>query len=96
MLSECVVNEHERRIVVGLFLRIGALSVREVDQAAQVLQLARFHKMVHVVENRPKVSAAHAVDFQPVNGRFKVPEEPGLGAEISPWAIEHSIKYVVE
>ena len=36
------------------------------------------------------------VDFQPVNGRFKVPEEPGLGAEISPWAIEHSIKYVVE
>ena len=36
------------------------------------------------------------MDFQPVNGRFKVPEGPGLGAEISPWAIEHSIKYVVE
>ena len=36
------------------------------------------------------------VDFQPVNGRFKVPEGPGLGAEISPWAMEHSIRYVVE
>ena len=36
------------------------------------------------------------VDLQPVNGRFKVPEEPGLGAEISPWAMEHSTKYTVE
>lgn len=36
------------------------------------------------------------VDFQPVNGRFKVPGGPGLGAEISPWAMEHSIRYVVE
>lgn len=36
------------------------------------------------------------VDFQPVNGKFKVPEKPGLGAEISPWAMEHSKKYVVE
>ena len=36
------------------------------------------------------------VDLQPVNGKFKVPDSPGLGAEISPWAMEHAVKYTVE
>ena len=31
------------------------------------------------------------VDFQPVNGKFKVPEGPGLGAEISEWALTEGV-----
>ncbi|MST55780.1 mandelate racemase/muconate lactonizing enzyme family protein [Pyramidobacter sp. SM-530-WT-4B] len=37
-----------------------------------------------------------SIDFQPVNGKFKVPEGPGLGAEISKYAMENANKYVVE
>ena len=36
------------------------------------------------------------VDFQPVNGKFKVPEEPGLGCEPTDWAFAHAEKAVVE
>jgi L-alanine-DL-glutamate epimerase-like enolase superfamily enzyme len=35
-------------------------------------------------------------DYQPEKGYFSVPELPGLGNEISEYAISHSIKAVVE
>ncbi len=34
-------------------------------------------------------------DYQPVNGRFTVPELPGLGQELSDWAIGHALLHDV-
>ncbi len=36
------------------------------------------------------------VDWQPVNGKFKVPEGPGLGCEPTDWAFAHADKTTVE
>lgn len=35
-------------------------------------------------------------DYQPKNGKIEVPDLPGLGNEISPWAFEHCDLYTVE
>lgn len=35
-------------------------------------------------------------DYQPVNGKYKVPELPGIGNELSDWALENCIKVTIE
>ena len=42
------------------------------------------HHMVNLEEFNKRLCT---VDWQPVNGKFKVPEGPGLGCEISEFAL---------
>ncbi len=51
------------------------------------------HHMINLLKAN-KVLCAH--DYQPVNGKFKVPELPGIGNEFSEYALTHCEKVTVE
>ena len=50
----------------------------------------------HAVNLTPYNKSYCIYDYQPVNGKFKVPELPGLGNELSESAINNSVKVTIE
>ncbi|MHD0317613.1 mandelate racemase/muconate lactonizing enzyme family protein [Fusobacterium sp. THCT1E2] len=50
----------------------------------------------HAVNLTPYNKSYCIYDYQPVNGKYKVPELPGLGNELSESAINNSIKVTIE
>lgn len=50
----------------------------------------------HVVNLTPYNKSYCIYDYQPVNGKYKVPELPGLGNELSESAMNNSIKVTIE
>ena len=50
----------------------------------------------HAVNLTPYNKSYCIYDYQPVNGKFKVPELPGLGNELSESAMNNSVKVTIE
>ena len=50
----------------------------------------------HAVNLTPYNKSYCIYDYQPVNGKYKVPELPGLGNELSESAINNSVKVTIE
>lgn len=50
----------------------------------------------HAVNLTPYNKKYCKYDYQPVNGKYKVPEIPGIGNELSDWAMENCIKVIIE
>jgi L-alanine-DL-glutamate epimerase-like enolase superfamily enzyme len=50
----------------------------------------------HVYNRFDYVKRLVVNDYQPVNGRFEIPDAPGIGNEISKYAFEHGIKAEVK
>ena len=48
----------------------------------------------HFRSTQPAMTKLCKYDYQPVNGKFTVPELPGIGQEISDWAIENAVMHV--
>ena len=45
----------------------------------------------HFRSTQPAMAVLGKYDYQPVNGKFQLPELPGIGQEISDWAIENAL-----
>jgi L-alanine-DL-glutamate epimerase-like enolase superfamily enzyme len=50
----------------------------------------------HVVQFRQYMKELCTVDFEPENGKFKVPNGIGLGTELSEYALTHCEKWTIE
>ncbi|NMC55938.1 MAG: mandelate racemase/muconate lactonizing enzyme family protein [Eubacteriaceae bacterium] len=50
----------------------------------------------HVVQFRQYMKELCTVDFEPENGKFKVPDGIGLGTELSEFALTHCEKWTIE
>ena len=50
----------------------------------------------HIYARTPQNRELCIYDYQPVNGKYEVPELPGLGNELSELAIQHSDRVTIQ